>query len=305
MPTYKEVSKIKRELIIKRESSINNNLNKQQAELYDSLLKDFIKVASSKIDGKPVNVNQLIAQFKKFYKENFVDIMKQTVDASKSLTDLNQMYFATLLNSNRLDQIHNTTKSIIDKRLGIDPNGKLKQGGFIDKAIDNKKIQVKFAKEVNSILSGNPDMLTMQNKLKDFIIGNKKDSGLLESHYRTVSKDLLNSIDNGNSLIYADELQLNSFFYSGGLMTTSRSFCQTKNGKIFTRSEAQKWKDSKFIMDMYGDNIDEYDPFNLPGGYGCNHTQDWITDELAKQLKPENNARAKSRNDSFKNRNDL
>lgn len=305
MPTYREVSKLKSDFILKKEDAINNTLNYQQQNLYDKLLNEFIKIASNKVDGKEININKLQIQFKKFYNENFSDVMKQTITASKSLTDLNQMYFSTLLDSNQLDVIHENTKKLVNKSLGIDENGKLKQGGFTDKILENQRVQKLFVKEVKVILSGNPDVALMQEKLKNFIIGNKKSVGILESYYRNLSQNLLTGIDRSNSLVYANELELQSFFYGGGLLTSSRSFCISKNGKIFTRAEAEKWKDSTFITTMYGENINDYDPLINMGGYGCRHTPDWITQDIANELKPENNAKAKDRNAAFKKRNDL
>lgn len=302
MPTYKEVSKIKSDFISKKEESITNSLTDQQSNLYDKLLSDFMKVAKDKADGKEVNINKLQSQFRKFYDQNFNEVMRQTINASRSLTDLNQMYFSTLLDSNRLDEIHDNTKKLVDKSLGVTDANKLISNGFTDKAIANKQVQKLFVKEVNKILIGNPDVNLMQNKLKDFILGNKQSTGILERYYRNFANDLLISIDRSNSLVYANELELQSFFYGGGLLTSSRSFCISKNGKIFTRSEAEKWKDSTFITSMYGTKINDYEPLVNMGGYGCRHTPDWITQDIAKELKPENNKKATEKNKAFKDK---
>lgn len=53
---------------------------------------------------------------------------------------------------------------------------------------------------------------------------------------------------------------------------------------------------------MYGKNINDYEPLINMGGYGCRHTPDWITEDIAKELKSENNAKAKERNDKFKSK---
>ncbi len=308
MPTFKEVSKIKSDFIAKKEEAISNTLADQQSNLYDRLLSDFIKVASNKIDGKNVNASTLQAQFKKYYNENFNDVMKQTINASKSLTDLNQMYFSTLLDSTNLDKIHENTKTALDKSLGIAENGRLIQGGFTDKALDNKKVQKLFVKEVNVILSGNPDVNLMQNKLKDFIIGNKNSTGILERYYRNFASDLLKGVDRGNSLVYADTLELNDAFYGGGLKLTSRPFCISRNGKIISRDQIDKWPN--ILNTPSGPQWSEsaagkYDPYKCCGGHGCDHVLDWITSDIAKELKPDNNARAKEKNAAFKDRHDL
>lgn len=308
MPTYKEVSKIKSDFIAKREDAISASLAGQQSSLYDKLLSNFIKIASNKVDGKEVNTTTLQVQFKKYYNENFNDVMKQTINASKSLTDLNQMYFSTLLDSADLDKIHENTKTALDKSLGITDTGKLIQGGFTDKALDNKKVQKLFVKEVNIILSGNPDVNLMQNKLKDFIIGNKNSTGILERYYRNFASDLLKGIDRGNSLIYAETLELNDAFYGGGLKLTSRPFCIKWNNKIVSREQIDKWPN--ILNTPSGPQWSEsaagkYDPYKCCGGHGCDHVLDWITPDIARALKSENNTKAKEKNQAFKDRNDL
>lgn len=284
MPTYKQISKLKTELIDKRESKIKGSLSSQQDKLYESVLTDFIQVAKDKIKGKPTNLFAIQRELKKQYELQFPAIMQETVKASTAITDLNLKYFSTLVDSNRLDEISVKTEKVINKSLGLDDNGKLKAGGFIDKTLENKKVQQLFTKEVNVILSGSPDLALMQQKLKEFITGTKQSTGLLERYYRTFANDLLANIDRTGSLVYADELELNDFYYAGGIILSSRSFCKSKNGKIFTRTEAEKWKDSAFIRGMY-DNISDYEPLINMGGYGCLHRADWITANIAKAMK--------------------
>lgn len=284
MPTYKEVSKIKTELINKREAKIKGSLQYQQDHLYDSVIDNFVSVAKSKIEGKPTNLYSLQKELKKQYEINFPKVLIETVKASTAITDLNLRYFSTLVDSNRLEEIDTKTNKVVNKTLGLTDNGKLKADGFLDKTLESKKIQKLFTKEVNAILSGSPDLLLMQNKLKEFITGTKESTGLLERYYRTFANDLLAKVDRTGSLVYADELELNDFYYAGGIILSSRSFCKEKNGKIFTRSQAEKWKNSKFIRDMYK-SISDYEPLVDMGGYGCLHRTDWITSDLAAALK--------------------
>lgn len=285
MPKYKEISKLKTELIDRRESRIKGSLTYQQDHLYESILTDFVMVAKTKIEGKPTNLYALQRELKQQYELNFPSVMQETVKASTAITDLNLKYFSTLLGSSDLDKIAVKTEKVINRSLGIDENGILKPGGFIDKTLESKKVQRMFTKEVTNILAGNPDIGLMQHKLKEFITGTKQSTGLLERYYRTFANDLLANIDRTGSLVYANELELNDFYYAGGIILSSRSFCKSKNGKIFTRSEAERWKDSAFIRDMYGININDYEPLIMMGGYGCLHRPDWITSEIAKKLK--------------------
>jgi len=308
MPTYKEVSKIKSDFIAKKEDAIKSTIGSQQENLYEKLISDFSKLASNKVEGKDVSINKIQSEFKKYYDANFNDVMKQTINASKSLTDLNQMYFATLLDSNKLDDIHENTKNVLNKSLGITDTGKLIKGGFTDKALSNKEVQKVFTKEVTKILNGNPDALSMQNKLKEFILGNKQSTGILERYYRNFASDLLKGVDRGNSLVYADTLELTDAFYGGGLKLTSRPFCISRNGKIVSREQIDKWVNilntdagPKWSEAVHG----KYDPYKCCGGHGCDHVLDWITPDLADTLKSENNKRAAEKNKAFKDRNEL
>lgn len=300
MPTSREVSKIKSELIFQREQKIKGSLELQQQRLYESLLSDFVKVAKDKVDGNKTDIYKLQRELNKQYELQFPDVLRETVKASLAANDLNQIYFSSLVDSNRLDEIKDKTVKVINRSLGMDENNKIKTGGFMDRALEKKTVQKSFAKEVNTILSGSPDIVLMQTKLKEFITGTKGSTGLLERYYRTFANDLISNIDRTGSLVYANELELNNFYYGGGLLLSSRSFCVSKNGKIFSRAEAENWKDSAFITSMYGSNLSDYEPLINMGGYGCKHRADWITDELAKDSKKEVNAKAKERNANFK-----
>ena len=285
MLTYKEISRLKNDLLDARENKIKRTLSYQQENLYNSLLNDFLKAAKDKIDGKKVDIYKLQYELKKQYQLYFPEVMSEVVKASETITNLNDRYFSTLVDSGRLGEIQNKTAAVINKTLGVTDKGKLITGGFIDKIIENKGAQKSFTKKVNEILNGSPDIVLMQSKLKEFIIGNKQSTGLLERHYRTFASDLISNIDRTGALVYANELELNSFYYSGGVILTSRSFCKTKNGKVFTRSEAARWKDSAFITNMYGMNLSDYEPLIDMGGYGCKHRPDWITEDIAKKIK--------------------
>jgi len=285
VPTYKEISKLKSELLDARENKIQRKLSIQQQSLYDSLLNDFVKVAKDKIEGKKVDIYKLQAELKKQYALNFPEVMADVVKASESITNLNDRYFSTLVDSNRLGEIQDKTFAVINKTLGVTEAGKLITGGFIDKVIENKNVQKLFTKKVNAILDGSPDIVVMQTKLKEFITGSKESTGLLERHYRTFASDLISNIDRTGSLVYANELDLQHFYYSGGVILSSRSFCKSKNGKVFTRAEAERWKDSAFITDMYGTEVGTYEPLIDMGGYGCRHRPDWITSDLAKIIR--------------------
>lgn len=303
MPTRKEVSKIKSDHIDKRKKAIAGKIDLLQQNIYDKVSGQLVTLLNKKEKDVPVNTNQLQQTVKKEFNTAFPDVMKETIIASRSLTDLNSMYFSTIMDSNRLDEIRDQTKRAIDRKLGIDENGKIKQNGFVDKALSDPAVQKQFIKKVNQLVNSGADVQTVQEKLKEFIIGKGQMSGFIQQYYSGFAGTLMNDIDRGNNLVYANKLELNYFYYSGGLILSSRPFCIDKNGKIISREQSDKWAEDPRIKKMYGKDIKDYIPLKDFGGPNCLHGADFITNDMAEGSIREQNARARARNEAFKKNN--
>jgi hypothetical protein len=304
MPTRKEISKTKQDFITKKESAISADISK----VSDQLLSDVLaNIGGYKTTGK-VNQRDLLKVLKSAFTDNFPSIMRETASAGKSLTDLNLMYFSTLLDSNRLTEVKNNVSRSVDKNLGLNPDGSLRQNGFIDKALNSEKLQQTFIKEINTALKGNPDVSVLKDRIQTFIVGNDVQNGLLQRHYNTLAKDLLITIDRTNGNLFADQLGLKDFIFGGGLIKTSRAFCLKCNGKMFNTDQAKQWKDllGKSNGPVWDESRDgKYIPTEQMGGLGCRHVADWITYDIAQGNKTAYNAKAAERNKNFKDKNGL
>lgn len=309
MPTRKEVAKIKADYVDKRNSAITTSIREIQQGMYDKVLADFLAAAKQqdpKLRVSQKYINTMAGEIKKEFDKQFPLVMQELVSSSRGVLDLNLMYYSTMLDTNRLAEIRDKTIKNTNRALGVDAAGKVIKGGFLDKSLSSKAVMQSFSEQVKSLVAMNVDTVTAQNKLRELVTGTRKQTGLLERYYNTFAKDVIINVSRTSSAVFANELGLKHAFYEGGLIKTSRSFCLQKNGKIFPLETIMKWKDSKFIQDMYGDKIDEYDPINgPPGGYGCLHSMSWITEELAKGVTKENNAAAAAKNKGFADRNGL
>lgn len=312
MPTRKEASKYRQDFIRKREEAINSRINILQENLYDNVIEAFLNQAKQNgltKNSSAQDISSLLGlerAIKKGYLNGFPEIMRETVNAARSLGDLNQMYFSTLVDSNRLDEIRDKTKKILDKRLGLDENGKVLEKGFVNRVISNKTVQKRFIKQVQVLASKNLSVSEFQNGLKNIIVSSPGKQGIVQQHYNTFASTLLSNIDRSNSQVYADELELNHFIFGGGLIKTSRCFCIKCNGKIFTRDQADKW--ALILNQPCGPVWDEvrdgkYIPTENMGGLGCLHVPDWITEELAVGNTRKHNKKAAERNKNFVDKN--
>jgi len=79
------------------------------------------------------------------------------------------------------------------------------------------------------------------------------------------------------------KLGLRFAIYQGGLIETSRDFCEERNGKVWTEDEIEAWAN----LDWEGKQEAGYNVFADLGGYNCRHRLDWISDELAFRKRPE------------------
>ena len=68
----------------------------------------------------------------------------------------------------------------------------------------------------------------------------------------------------------AEQLGLNWYLYTGGLLDTTRPFCKARNGKYFRKEEVQSWATlGDWAGRMAG--TDEKTIFVTAGGYNCQH----------------------------------
>jgi hypothetical protein len=307
MPTYKEVSKIIDEFIAQRENQIKSKVSLMQNKLYEDVILDFLnKIKKSGEDFSYTDLVQLENRIKKFGVNGHPEVLQEIIDATKSMSNLNLLYFSTLIDSpEKLNDIKIKTEKLVNRKLGLDDKGRIKPGGFLDRMITDKWVQRTILKEARKALAGGFDFQSTREKFKQIIVGGPKESGVIQKHYTTFTNDLLSSVNNNNNNIYATELGLNYARYAGGLIKTSRSLCIKNNGKIFSRKQIEALKEDPFIIKMYGGNIDDYNPFELPGGYGCKHSWNWITDDYAVGLIREQNKKATEKNQKFKDRNGL
>lgn len=307
MATRKEVSKIKADFIQQKEAEIKRKVTLQEQKLYERLIDLYMK---NRPDASAKSLLSSVAAFEKeirsFTIENNPSVYRSYLEGSKQLSSLSQQYFNTMIEDpEKLLKIKEQTDKVINKKFGVNDDGTLKKDGFIQKAIQDKSIQKQIIKEVRKAITNNADLETVKETFRKIIVGTPETMGILQRHYNTMAKDILARIDNGNNKIYADELELQHAYYAGGLIKSSRALCIKNNGKIFTRDQIEKLRDDPFIKDMYGDKINDYDPFEQPGGYGCLHSWDWITADLAEGIMREQNKKASLRNKAFKNRNNL
>lgn len=93
--------------------------------------------------------------------------------------------------------------------------------------------------------------------------------GRLHRYTKQITTDSLNQYSANYNKAITDDLKLNKYYYSGGLKTTSRSYCKKRAGKYFTKEEIEQSASQRWDGKITGTN--ESTIFIYRGGYNCNH----------------------------------
>lgn len=174
------------------------------------------------------------------------------------------------------------------EKMGINKNGYtgIIEGKTDDSAIHNKArlIMLKGVFEGKS-------KVEVREDIKRFLI----EKNTYEDHYRSVINDVYAEFDRALHYRNAMLMGLRSAIYEGGLIDTSREFCEVRNSKVFTIEEILNFgtKHDKFegytnkaTGEFKGKNYN-YNALLDAGGFNCRHFYSFISDELAMIIRPE------------------
>lgn len=205
------------------------------------------------------------------------NIVNHMTTSLKSLVKSNANYFSKVDGNAKVLPILPKVDKAMSGWLGI-TNGTPQKNGFIDQLLGNdttSKIAVKNL--AMKIVIGQQGLESAKNEMKTLIEGNKDRLGLFERHYKTFANDLYSQIDRATANVIRTDLKFEFAIYVGGLIETSRPFCEEHNGKVFHISEILKFDPKVGIPP-------NYDPIHDLGGYNCRHHLRWISTAMAKAM---------------------
>lgn len=175
--------------------------------------------------------------------------------------------------------------NLLQASLGITPDGGLIAGGYLDRLGKTEGARAVLREYVvQSIVTGK-DLASFQAGFRQLVMGGTQTDGALRAWWRQYAYDSYNQAQEVVNSNMAEELKLNYFIYQGSIIPTSRQFCRKRAGKVFSKKEALTWKNDPDLIDPKTKAT--YNPFIERGRYNCRHFLNWISDELAFQLRPE------------------
>lgn len=153
---------------------------------------------------------------------------------------------------------------------------------FVSGLFDNNQLVADVANSTSkAVVSGLP-YSDLKEAIEGQINGVDGRKGAIERYHYNNGFDEIQAYSRNLDNNFSKKLSLNYAIYTGGEIKTTRSFCDSRNGKVFNREEIEEMGKLQWQGKKPDNNI-----FTDMGGYNCRHYWNWISYELAKRLRPD------------------
>lgn len=224
--------------------------------------------ATAKNSAKVAAIDQIM---RKVQQKKGAELVTWFTDQVKKIENYNYNYFEQLSPSAAPQAQKSGERALrhLYNRLGYDGKKAISGGFLYSLASAPEPVRKMKAQAFRAIGSGT-NFTDFQNQMNVFISGQGK-QGLFETHLRTAAYDSFAQFDRQISLQMAEDLNYKRARYAGGIMDSSRDFCVTRVGRIFTIDEISAW-----VNQTWAGKNSPYDPFLDLGGHNCTHILDWL-----------------------------
>ena len=266
--TIDEIIKAKDEALVNVPNQFNAQVIKAQRELLQVVLRlisqleyeEGVLVVS---EANYARIGQIIEQMRLALSHgeysNAVVSLVEKMNAQAALTNQyfaasfadaftpKQLYQIALIQSQRNALLSLTTE-------GIDAN-------FLEP----------FRNYLTNAISSSTSRQDLEILVRTYIDGNSERLGRLRSYSGQIADDIFSTIDRAYTKVISDDLDIQFFIYSGGVIDDSRPFCVERHNKYYHREEVEGWgKLSDWAGRIPGTNSQSI--FIYAGGYRCRHS---------------------------------
>ncbi len=128
-------------------------------------------------------------------------------------------------------------------------------------------------------VANNAGITDTHEALQTFVLGNAEVDGRLLAYTRTYASDVFATTDRAYTATISDDLELEWYLFTGGLINTTRCFCKNRNAKYYHRAEIQSWGRGENLgvcntgkgWAGMAKGTNEATIFSYLGGYNCQH----------------------------------
>lgn len=194
------------------------------------------------------------------------------------------------------EDIQNNVGKIADASLRDFAKYDTKDSGFqevVKKSITDKanssinsnlSLERSFAelKQRSMALMSRPEGITLSD-LRKMLKTEAFDKKIATRYFAAWTQDVYYQYQRSTSNEMRKKLGFRFAIYQGGLIDTSRAFCDERNGNVYHEDEINSWDDLEFDGKLQVGHKCLLDC----GGYRCRHRWGWVSDEVAFAMRPE------------------
>lgn len=268
---------------------INQTVRGAESPLFDIVVSEFVDKLETE-NGKilpSINNFRLIGAIDKawerFQAKYGLGIVNKHLSNFSQIVNNNVEYYRTILEKNKTFITRaKTITDVINRRLGINPDGSLIKSGYMGGILEDVSVRNQVKEFSIKAVANSSGYEQTRKELGEFIKGSDGKLGVLQKYYRNVAYDSYKQIDGENNKQFGQTFNLKYFVYDGTIIKTTRLFCRKHVGHIFTLEQAAEWINDP---DLTAAPLN-YDPLVDMGGYACRHTPRFLTDDMAYDLDP-------------------
>ena len=169
--------------------------------------------------------------------------------------------------------------------IGISESGEIIEGGYIARLAMHQQVRDSIREFVVRSIVSRQSLSVFQRGFRALVEGGNGIDGALQRYWRQYTYDTYNRIHEVVNESMADSLEMQYFIYQGSIIPKSRAFCVKKAGLVFSRKEAEEWRNDPDLLDKKTKM--QYIPLVDRGRWNCRHFLTYISDDLAFELRPE------------------
>ena len=211
-----------------------------------------------------------------FLKTDYVKNVKTFIDEIQTQANITDSYFK--------DEFTKVASEVIDEAglLNLQLIKKDAATQLLGKPVDVKFIDA-ISQTVNDAVLSNATYSETLDSLQNLIVGNAEIDSKISQYAKQITHDLFAVGDRQYTQSISEELNAQWFFWSGGIIKTSRAFCIERHNLYYHKKEIEKWgagqktvglelpfADGNWDGKMAGTNAATI--FAYAGGWGCLHS---------------------------------
>lgn len=260
--------------------------------LVDELTTSGGRITSTKGEAK---ISEAIDKvFEALERGQFREFSKHSLSDFRSIFSGTSLYYKGLYEStskgSKFNAIKRRVNATMRKRLGLRPDGTIDPAGSLARIFPTEFISARVKEVVMSGVTGKITPKQLMRALEVEIKGTRDRLGIVEANVQGFVLDTYQQFDRATNDQFAKRLTLTDFVYEGGLIETSRVFCEKHNGKVFSIEEANRdWPNDPSLPRTTKEKetgiLIDYVPTEDMGRWNCRHRTRYVSKQMAERLR--------------------